>query len=110
MAGCGSGTGRSAMWTVGLVFGRSGRWGFNRAAAAMRWVPDIGRKSSLNDRFLTARTAAARPLRPIEQSEGQRQVAKYSGHSRRPLTGSSSAEAVVQSPIRQRLQWGGYRP
>ena len=36
-----------------------------------------------------------RPLLPIEQSEGKCQVAKCSGHSRRPLTGKSSANAAI---------------
>jgi len=36
-----------------------------------------------------------RPLLPIEQSEGKCQVAKCSCHSRRPLTGKSSANAAI---------------
>ena len=48
------------------------------------------REGFLNTEYFSAMTLVA-PLLPIEQSEVQRQVAKYSGHSRRLLTGKSSA-------------------
>ena len=52
MAGYGSGTGSSAMLTVGLVIGQSCRWSFDQAADAMGCLLAKDRESSPSDHFL----------------------------------------------------------
>ena len=52
MAGCRLGTGRSAMFTDGPVFGQSGQWGFDPVVTAMSWSPVIGQEISLSGSFL----------------------------------------------------------
>jgi hypothetical protein len=63
----------------------------------------------LSNGFQTARPAGTNTEQPVEFSTVRSLVAMYSGYSRRPLTGKSSAEAVIDDLAWQRLQWVGDR-
>lgn len=78
-----------------LVLGLNGHSTAVCLPTAMARIPAARPRVYSNGSFSFGRTAASAPLRPVEASEVQRQVSKWTSHSARPPKDSSRPEPTV---------------